>query len=217
MDPRRRAALARGLGIALVVLTVLSVKVVLSSQAELDQAVRAEGAGHLEVAITHYRRAARWYLPIQPSADQALDRLMAIGEEAEGRGDRVLALASYRSAHAAIMSTRSLWVPDRERLHRADERIAHLMATGEVPSMDARLAEADREALYLEMLEEDRDPTAGWALLALVGFAAWLVGAWGVFTRALDEDDHFIQVELRKWGTLFVLGFGLFALGLALA
>lgn len=217
MDARTKTALGRAGGILVVVLVVLSVKVIVSSRAELDRARRAETAGELEVAVTHYRRAARWHLPVQPWADEALDALMAIGEAAEERGDAVLALASYRSAHAAIMSTRHLWVPDRERLHRADERIAHLMATGEVPPVDARRSEAEREALYLEMLEEDRDPALGWSLLALLGFLLWLAGAYGVFTRALDEDDRFVQAELRKWGTLFVLGFGFFALGLALA
>jgi len=35
--------------------------------------------------------------------------------------------------------------------------------------------------------------------------------------RAIDRDDRFVETELRTWGTVFVLGFGCFALGLALA
>ncbi len=196
---------------------VLSVKVLVSSRAELAEADRAASAGELEIAVTHYRRAARWYLPIQPYADRALERLMEIGAEAERDGDRALALAGYRSVRAALMSSRSLWIPDAERLHVADERIAALMASGDVPALDAHLSEAARAEAYLEMLETDRDPVTGWALLALLGFLLWGAGAYGVFTRALDQDDRFVDVELRKWGTAFVVGMGLFVLGLALA
>lgn len=213
----RAPAVGRAIGVVLVVILVLSVKVLGSSRAELREADRARQSGELEIAVSHYRRAARWYLPIQPFADEALDRLLEIGDEAEASGDRVLALASFRSVRAAIMSSRSAWIPDGERLARADARIAALMASGEVPAVDAALSEDERAALYLAMLEEDRDPVLGWALLALLGFFSWVAGAYLVFTRALDQDDHFVDGELKKWGTLFVVGMGLFALGLSLA
>lgn len=209
--------LGRVLGVALVVALVLSVKVVTASRAELREADAARSGGDLATAVTHYRRAARWHLPIQPYADQALDHLFEIGADAEASGDRRLALAAYRSVHGAIMSARSLWVPDAGRLHQADERIAALMAEADVPTVDAHLSEEGRAELYLAMLEEDRDPALGWALLALLGFFTWVLGAYGVLTRALDRDDRFIDGELRKWGTAFVVGMGLFVLGLMLA
>lgn len=207
----------RVVGVVLVMILVLSVKVLVSSRAELADADRASSAGELETAVTHYRRAARWYLPIQPYADRALERLMEIGAQAETDDDSALALASYRSVRAALMSSRSLWIPDRDMLHRADEHIASLMARSDVPALDAHLSEEARAETYLAMLETDRDPAAGWALLALLGFALWILGAYGVFTRALDQDDRFIDGELRRWGTAFVVGMGLFVLGLSLA
>lgn len=212
-----RSAIARGVGIALVVVLVLSVKVVMASRAELSEADRAFDRGALEEAVTHYRRAARWYLPIQPYADAAIDRLLDIGVEAEERGDRTLALASFRSAHAAILSARTVFVPDAERLARADDHIAHLMASAEVPAVDAGLSSEARAELYRSMLDEDRDPILGWSLLALLGLCAWVFGAYQIFMRALDQDDRFIDAELKKWGTLFVLGMGLFLLGLRFA
>lgn len=207
----------RLIGVVLVILCVLSVKVLVSSRAELADADRASSAGELETAITHYRRAARWYLPIQPYADRALDRLMEIGAEAEADEDPALALASYRSVHAALMGSRSSWIPDRARLRAADERIAALMARSDVPTLDAHLSEEARAETYLAMLETDRDPATPFALLALLGFALWILGAYGVFTRGLDQDDRVVDGELRKWGTAFVIGMGLFVLGLALA
>jgi hypothetical protein len=209
--------LGRLLGVVLVVVLVLSVKVVSSSRAELREADLSRSEGAMEAAVTHYRRAARWYLPVQPYADQALDRLLEIGEDAEARGDRALALAAYRGIHGALMSSRSLWVPDRARLHDVDGRIAALMARADVPPVDAHLSEDDRAELYLSMLEEDRDPVLGWSLLALFGLFTWILGAYGVLTRAIDRDDRFVDVELRKWGTAFVVGMGLFVLGLMLA
>ena len=217
MSRAARSTLARLAGILLVVLIVLGAKVAVAGRAELDEGLRAEAAGELDAAIAHHRRAVRWFLPVAPWADTALERLLAIGAAAEEDGDPALALSAYRSVRAGVMAGRSLWIPHGEVLRRADERIAQLMAAGDVPPSDARLDAEGREARYLELLEEDRDPALGWALLALLGFGLWIAGAYGVFTRALDRDDRFVETELRTWGTVFVLGFGCFALGLALA
>ncbi len=217
MSRAARSTLARLAGILLVVMIVLAAKVAVAGRAELDEALRAEAAGELDVAITHHRRAVRWFLPVAPWADVSLERLLAIGAQAEEGGDTALALSAYRSVRAGVMAGRSLWTPRSEALRRADERIAHLMASGDAPPIDARLSASEREARYLAMLEEDRDPVIGWALLSLLGFGLWILGAYRVLTRAIDRDDRVVQTELRTWGTLFVLGFGCFALGLALA
>jgi hypothetical protein len=200
-----------------VALIVLGAKVAVAGRAALEEGLRAEADGEPDVAIAHHRRALRWFLPIAPWSDAALERLLAIGAAAEENGETARALSAYRSVRAGVMAGRSLWIPHAEALRDADERIAHLMASGDVPPMDARLTEPEREARYLALLEEDRDPTLGWALLALLGFGLWIAGAHGVLTRAIDRDDRVVETELRTWGTVFVLGFGCFALGLALA
>lgn len=203
-----------GLG---VVVFVLSVKVLLSARAELAEAERWRAEGSLTAAVTHYRRAARWYLPVNPYSDAALDALADIATEAEAGGDDTLALSSWRSVRAAIESARSVYTPNRDRLDTADEHIAALMARVEVPPVDAARTEEERRDIHLALLREDRDPSVLWAFVALFGLVGWVAGALLFSLRGLDEEDRIVAKEARRWGTMFVVGFGLFVLGLLLA
>lgn len=209
--------IARVLAAVGVVVFVLSVKVLTSARAEVAEADRWRAEGSVESAVTHYRRAARWYLPVNPWADAALDALAEIGTSAEEAGDTALALSAWRSVRAAIESSRHLWTPDRERLDVADAHIANLMATVEVPPVDAARSEDERRELHLALLREDRDPGVGWALLALLGLGTWIAGALLFSQRAIDEEGRISGTEARRWGTLFVAGLCAFVLGLALA
>jgi hypothetical protein len=51
----------------------------------------------------------------------------------------------------------------------------------------------------------------------LVGFALWVTAAFVFSVRAVDEQDRWVFPEVRKWGALIAVGFGLFVLGMLLA
>jgi hypothetical protein len=51
----------------------------------------------------------------------------------------------------------------------------------------------------------------------LLGFLAWVGGAFAFTLRAVDEDDHFVVGEALRWGAVIAVGFGLFVLGMVLA
>ena len=207
-----RAALLAGL-----LLAGLAIRAWSSCSEELARADEAREGGDVESAIDHYRRAAVWYFPGNVRARAALEALMEIGEDAQARGDATLALAAYRSVHGATMSARHVVVPHEDLRARADEEIATLMAEGTVPPIDAHRTPDERRSVYLAMLREDRDVRTVWALLALFGFAAWVTGAAVFLRRGFDASGEVIAREARRWGTVFVVGLGLFVLGLALA
>jgi hypothetical protein len=211
---RTLARVLSGIG---VVVFVLSVKVISSAHAELEEAERWRAEGSVESAVTHYRRAARWYLPVNPYSDAALDELATIATEAEASNDTTLALSTWRSVRAAIESSRSFYLPNRDRLDVADEHIAALMARVEVPPVDAARTEEERREIHLELLREDRDPSVLWAVVALLGLVGWVGAALAFSMRGIDEEDRLVSKEARRWGTAFVVGFGLFVLGLLLA
>jgi hypothetical protein len=219
-DPRRAALLrlvARGALVAALLISGLVLRAWLSSGTELDHAEEARSGGDLEAAIDHYRRAAVWYFPGNVRATHALEALIEIGEDARQRGDATLALAAFRSVHAATMSARHVVVPHDDLRLEADEAIAALMAEGQVPPVDANRTVEDRRALYLSMLRDDRDVSTGWALVALLGFASWVASAATFLSRGFDDHGELLAPEARRWGTGFILGMGLFLLGLALA
>lgn len=209
--------IARGLAITGVLLLVIAVRVVTASRSELAEADRLRERGEVEGSISHYRRAARWYAPGNPYSTSALDALAAIALHAEEAGDRELALAAWRSVRGAILAARSFYVPHAERLARADEHIATLMAALPPPPMDAEQTEEERRATHLALLRGAPRPSVLWGVVALVGLGTWIAAALAFLTRAVDEDDRVIGAQARVWGTVWILGFGSFLLGLALA
>lgn len=217
MSPRR-FGLATQVAVAVVfVLGVFAARVVTAGKAELHTAMQLERTGDLDFAIVHYRRAARWYLPFSPVVSQALDHLANLGEGATRAKDPERALSAWRAVRAAILSTRSFYTPNAERLRTANGKIADILSTHDVPPMDKGKTPATLRAEHLALLTAERRPHVLWALLALLGFATWVFGAFAFFRRALDEDDRLIPAAAWRFATVIVVGLGLFVLGLALA
>jgi hypothetical protein len=217
MNGSRVRGWVRGLLLAAVLLGAFAVRVVTSAASELRAGDDYRAHGQLEPAVVHYRRAARWYAPGSPYHVEALGRLGAIGADAEKRGDTDLALSAYRAIRAAIMSTRSFYIPERARLEAADERIASLMAALPAPPMDAGKSREQLRAEHLALLAADPGPSVLWSIVLLFGFGVWVAGAFAFTMRAIDDEDRFIKSEVLRCGAMIVLGFGLFVLGLSLA
>jgi len=207
----------RVIAVVALLISVLAVRVVVSSRSELLEAQKLQEKGDIPGSIVHFRRAARWYAPASPYHVEALSELGKIAQQAERRGERPLALSAYRAIRAAIMSTRSFYTPERGRLKVANRRIAELMASESPPPIDAGKS---REALrqeHLALLEAHHGPDIFWTCVLLLGFIAWVGGAFLFSIRAIDETDRFIWSEARRWGTVIVLGFGVFVLAMTLA
>lgn len=203
---------ARVMAVAGVLLAVLAVRVVTSSHAELRRGERLERSGDLDGAIIAYRRSARWYAPGNPYCTRALDRLGRLAETARETGDTDHALAAWRSVRGAILASRSVFVPHGARLSRAEAAIVEL--TGELaPPADQSDARAHERAA----LAEPARPGIAWTLVLLFGWIAWTLGAFAFAQRGLDEEDRLQSGPARLWGTVVVVGFGLFVIGMALA
>lgn len=211
----RRFTLA--LAVIGVLVGAVAVRVVTSAASELRVGDAYRARGELEGAVVHYRRAARWYAPGSPYHVEALSKLGAIGEGAERSGDAELALSAYRAIRASIMATRSFYVPERARLHAADERIAELMAALPPPPMDAGKSREQLRREHLALLRADPGPNVLWTVVLLVGFGAWVTGAFAFTLRAIDEHDRLIRREAVRWTAVIAFGFGLFVLGMSLA
>jgi hypothetical protein len=209
--------LVRGALVVLLLLAAVCARVVSSARSELRAGDAYAAAGHVEAALVHYRRAARWYAPLSPYHRQALARLGAIGADAERRERPELALEAYRAIRTAILSTRSWYVPEQARLRATDERIASLMAALPAPPMDAGKSREQIRREHLALLRADPDPSVAWTLVLLLGFASWVAGAFAFTWLAIDEEDRFIPGQVRRWGAVIVVGFGLFVLGMSLA
>lgn len=203
---------ARLVTLAGVLLAVLAVRVVSASRTELQRGERAEERGDVDSAIVAYRRAARWYAPASPYPPAALDRLAALATRAEDNADPETALAAWRSARGAILATRSLYVPFAARRRHAEEQIVRLV---QAQANDAGRERARRRAS--DAFARPVGPHLGFTVLLLLGWLAWTAGAFVFAQRAIDEEDRIQPVAARVLGTIVVLGFGLFVIGMALA
>jgi hypothetical protein len=203
--------------VAAALLGALAIRVVVSARAELERAESLQAEGRLDGAIVHFRRAARWYAPGSPYHRRALDRLMALGADAEARGETGLALGAFRAVRSAIMSTRSFYTPERETLERADRKIAALMASLPPPPVDAGKSRAELQAEHLALLQAETGPDPFWTSVLLLGFLAWVGGAFAFTYRAIDDEHRFVPGQVRRWTLVIAIGFALFVLGMAMA
>ncbi|GAB4560199.1 MAG: hypothetical protein Tsb0020_06670 [Haliangiales bacterium] len=235
-DPRRargaRRALRRKLAIFALVLGV-SLGVVVtrslwSGVASLAEGDGAHARGEEQAAIVLWRRAARWYVPGASHVGLAYDRLEELAEAAEARGDRDTALAAWRGIRRSILATRSLYVPHRERLEVANQRIAALMATPAAPTPAAgadepagdgadNASEPALAAWHYERLARPLAPSPLWSVIALLGFATWLAGGLLFALRGVSADDQLVPRTAGYAGVLIAVGLIVWLLGLHLA
>lgn len=232
--------------VAMGFLALTATRVVCSSREEYYEAERALQSIKLDKAITHYRRAARWYAPGNPYVTRSLDRLWELGRQAEAKGDVATALTCYRSMRGAILGARSFYTPHAERLDPVNRRIARLMAAqqtdlearreagrGESGSKEAQKPTAsgadpgsstvhvERRAKlqkwHLAQLRRTSAPSVGWSVLAVFGFVLWVLSAFLFAYRAISSDDRLLTRPALIWGGAIVSGLTLWMVGLALA
>jgi hypothetical protein len=198
-------------------LAVVVVRVFVSGRAEYRAAEAALSSGDTDEAVTRLRRAARWYAPGNPYVRRALDRLEEIATRAEAAGDVRAARFAWEAERAAILSVRSFYTPEAERLGPANRHIAALLAREEGPAADPGRSEAQRTAWHLALLERDDAPRVGWTALALLGFAGWIAGALTFIFRGVDAEDR-LRPRAALWSAVVIIvGYAAFLMGLSRA
>lgn len=203
--------------IAAACLAVIATRAVWEGRGALARGDSAAAAGEVGEAIRHWRRAARWYLPLAPHVGAAYDRLEKAGAAAEAAGDRDTALAAWRGVRSAALATRSFYVPYSDRLAAANRRIAALMAAIEGPAVDPGRSAAEREAWHLELLERPVGPSVMWSVIAILGFAMWIGGAFWFAWSGVGEDDRLVRRVAARSGVMVVIGLFVWLLGLSRA
>lgn len=210
----RAIAIASG-GLA-VLFAVMSGRALFEARAEAARASSSLAAGDVDLAIVRLRSSARWAAPFNVYAEESLVRLEAIAQAARQRGDAGRELAALRAVHAAIHATRSFYLPHEDRLARADERIAALMAEQPVPPIDRAKSQEQRKADYLRLLAPGGPRPFG-VLLALVGFATWVGSAVVFLLWGVDAEGRVLRPLGRRSAFFLLFGWIAFAVGLRLA
>ena len=110
--PRWRAWLWQTVVIAVLLLSVITARALLSARHEWEGGQRALKEGHASLAITYFRRSAAWHVPFSPYTARALEMLdfLAQREARKGRREaaRVASVAKTSAQRAARTVTERL-------------------------------------------------------------------------------------------------------------
>lgn len=199
---------------AALVLAVAAGRVAVESRAALDEGNAQLRRGAVEPGVRALRRAAHLYLPGNPATARAYDSLERFARDQETLGRHDHALLAWRAVRSSALATRWVVVPHRDRLDRANRRIARLMALLPPPPEERDTPVERREELHYALLLEDRAPEPAWVIVLGVGLALWIGAAFYAARHGWDEDDRPRGRALAASGAAVAVGLTLFVLAL---
>jgi hypothetical protein len=214
MTMRRWLLVAVGVALALV---VVAGRLLIDARSALHAGQISEGRGDRLEAIRHYQDAARLYLPASPYVRDALDRLEAVATAAAQAGDGLSVRAALEAERAAILATRSLFIPHGSRLPDIEHRLARLLAAAEDRSVAPGVSFEARAAWHLERLTHRPGPDLAHVLLALSGLVLWVGSVVGFCSRGLDVTLRLRRPHAIIAGVTFIVGLAMFLAGLRFA
>jgi hypothetical protein len=194
-------------------LAVVVTRAVWQGRGALDDGDSALEANETEEAIRGWRRAARWYVPLAPHVSDAYDRLEALANLAEKKGDLRTALAAWQGVRGSILATRSFYTPHEDRLDPANRKIAELMAKLDT-TPPADMSHQELAAWHHELLARDESPSVAWSLIAVVGFLVWIGGGVLFAVRGVSPEDRLVRRPAITAGVMVMAGLVVWLLGL---
>lgn len=195
--------------IGLMALFMAWTRVYLDGRKAYYQAEELARAGRVDEAIGFYDRALHMYWPGSPHTAAAARALTQIASEREAGGDREGAVHAWRVLRSGLYASRGLYQPYPQTIEQSELHIASLVAL--------QAGDDTQREKHLALLQKNDDPSRGWSLLALLGFALWVGAAVGFIWRAVAPEGKIKARPAFAWGALFAAGYGLWLIGLYLA
>ena len=195
-------------------LGLLTVRAIVSGQAEMEKSDRAFDEGNLALATLHARRAATLYAPGAAHVSAAYERLIAVAVGSEAAGQPQVAEQAWRAVRGAALETRHVHVVRASELERANQNLARLQAhAGAAAGPGGAGALRARYARALERLEQAHGPSTPWTAALLLGYALCACGLGWFAARGVSKEGALL-VRSGRAG-LFVALLGVACWGLA--
>lgn len=188
-------------------LALLTVRAIVSGQAEMEKSDRAFDEGNLPIATLHARRAATLYAPGAAHVSAAYERLIAIAVGSEAAGEPEVAGQAWRAVRGAALETRHVRVARASELERANENLARLQAhRSAAASPGGGGALRARYARALENLEQEHGPSTPWTAALLLGYALCACGLGWFAIRGVSAEGGLALRSGRAGLFLALLG-----------
>ncbi len=208
----RRQAVIVLAGVAVALLVVV-VRLLVDARSAYQNGAVAEQRGDTSEAIRYYLEAGRLYVPGSPFTRNAIDRLDAIAAACIAKSDYTTARLALEAERAALLGTRSFYIPNAARLPGIERRLSRLLAAIEAQGAPFE----ERARWHAQRLAERPWPKTSLVFLALLGLGLWLGSAIGFFRKGVDESLRLRRLPAIVAGVGFVVGLGLFLVCLRLA
>lgn len=178
------------LGVAVVV-SVVTVRLLVSGQAHLEEAKNLLDAGERDQAVVHLEDAAKAYVPGSPYTARALRELTIMARAAEMRGEEHRAATTWEVVRRSVLATRHLFQPNGQTLTTAERAIKRL-ADERHPKRDNR-----------DLIARPEDPNPFSSLLLCFGLLTWLVGATTIVWAPKGGDGRPLVAPPLAWSACF--------------
>jgi hypothetical protein len=185
-------------------------------QKELRNAEGAREKGDREAAITHYARSIKWYLPGAPHVTKAAEGLWAIGVAAEKNADRQTALIAYQELRSSFYAARSFYTPGKRWIEKCNERIAPLMAQweSETSTLKEKPTLEELRQKHMAILTQKERPDYFWSIVLEIGFFGWVGATIGFIMQVFQGEKRFVTRRAWAWGTLFLVSYFIWIVGM---
>jgi len=168
------------------VVAVPTLRAVYSGEMDIAASTDALYAGDPHEAVVRARRAAGWYAPGAPHVRVAYERLIALAEAAEERGQLELAMLAWQGVRSAATETRWLTTPHAAHLDQANREIARLQSGAPRPPGTAREPASSIERTQLATLAQRHGPRTSWVIALTAAFSSWALGLFWVLRKGVD-------------------------------
>ncbi|MBN93802.1 MAG: hypothetical protein CL928_06965, partial [Deltaproteobacteria bacterium] len=126
----------------------------------------------------------------------------------------------YEELRSSLLAVRSTYQPGQKFIDEAEEHLTTLMlndSRGNWP--DRALPDDERRARIEAVLAQREDPALLWVFVMGLGYFLWLGGAGLAIWRGLpaEDDGEILWAVVLRFGGVSLLGYGVWALGVALA
>jgi hypothetical protein len=194
------------------------IKVALDSRREYRTALLALSQNEPNQAMVHLERCIHYYTPLNGSVRAAVQKIWAMGEQAEANSQPEQALLAYRTLRSSLYAIRSFYTPYETWIARCDGKIATLVAEGnDYASRYPDRSLEEKKGIAAEILQRNPPPGVFWAIIVEIGFLGWVFSALLFIFRALRYENRLLARPALLYGGLTVLFYAVWIVGMMYA
>jgi hypothetical protein len=167
-----------------VILLMIMSRVYLGSAVEYRRAVESERQDKIDLAIAHYGRSIKWYVPMSPWGKRSLAALWDIGQRYWADGDTETAIFAMNTLRSAVYSARGPFTPFKGWINRADDWLVSHVPEAHPEISGEKIA---------EVLSREPSPNRLWSFIVGAGLVGWILSVFAFIFTVLPGPNEKVR------------------------